>query len=116
ALPLRQLPDAIEVRDRGRALPVQVDLDHDVGAAGDWDRLRVSRLHLERLGPGRRLEELHHQARPGSGASARVTLPSMRPYGRSAAWKTSFSFAMPTCERSTTKWCLMAIDIRKPAT
>ncbi len=83
--PLRELANPGEIEDGRRTPVVEVDLDHDVGSAGDRSRFRVGGLHVERLGPGGRLKEFHHQARPGSGASSRITVPSIRPYGRSAA-------------------------------
>ena len=58
---------------------VEVQLHHHVGAAGYRRRFRVVSLDLQRLAPRARLEELHHHASPGSGASSRVTMPSMSP-------------------------------------
>jgi hypothetical protein len=40
------------------------------------------------------------KAKPGSGASSRRTVASIRPYGRSSAWKTSLSFSSPKRARS----------------
>ena len=85
APPLPELANPREVDDRFRTPVVEVEPDHHVSAAGDRRRLRMSSLHRERLRPCGRLHELHHQARPGSGASSRVTVPSIKPYGRSDA-------------------------------
>ena len=53
-------------------------------------------------------------SRPPEIVVARM-VPSMRPYGRSSAWKTSFLFSRPYGLRSTTKWCLLGIENRTSA-
>src|SRR5262249_12333001 len=66
--------------------------------------------------------DLHQQnpgtashASPEGGASSRTTWASIRPYGRSAAMKTSPSLVSPStrnCEKSTRKWCLLGAEKR----
>jgi hypothetical protein len=55
-------------------------------------------------------------AGPAGGAPSRSTEPSISPYGRSSAWKTSFSFARPNGVRSTTKWWRLGSDSRTSTT
>ena len=56
----------IRVRSRivARADPVEVELDHQVGAAGDRNRVRVRGFELERLLPAVGLQNLHGASSP----------------------------------------------------
>ena len=59
--------------------------------------LGVLGLCRERLLPGRRSQEVHRSppGQAGGGASSRTTVPSISPYGRSAAKKTSPGLSSP---------------------
>ena len=57
--PFGQLGNPREVEDHPRADAVEVELDHQVRAAGDRNRVRMRGLELERLVPAVGLEHLH---------------------------------------------------------
>ena len=57
--PLGQLGDPVRSSSAAGPLPVEVDLDHHVGAARDRQRAGCSGLDGERLRPGGGPEELH---------------------------------------------------------
>ena len=57
--PLGQLTHPGQVEEVLRPVPVEVQLDHDVGAALDRHRVRVRRLQLQGFRPRLRLQELH---------------------------------------------------------
>src|SRR6185312_1790726 len=119
ALQLRHPADG---DDRRRPAVAEVDLHHEVGAAGEQVRVRegVQRVEgvLQRRGSGDDGHGSSYQpwpgsnAGPGSGAPSRRTVPSMRPYGRSSAWKTSLRLSSPNGLRSTAKWCLLGSEKR----
>ncbi len=61
--PVPQLPDLREVEKGAGTETVEVELDHDVGATGDRDRLGVGRFGFQGVSPRTRGEEFQ-LARP----------------------------------------------------
>ena len=57
--PLPQLGHPAEVEQRTGPAPVEVEVDHDVGAAGDRQGIGAFRPQRQRLRPRRRLQEIH---------------------------------------------------------
>ena len=62
--PLAQLCDAGQVHQRAGPAPVEVDVDHDVGAPGDGDDVGALGPQVESLLPRRRLQEVHQRSSP----------------------------------------------------
>ena len=58
ALPIAGGTDVMVEQGTG-ATTVEVEFDHDVGAARDRQRVRSLRAHGQGLGPRRRLQEVH---------------------------------------------------------
>jgi hypothetical protein len=58
-VPFLQVRHTGEVEQGGRTPVVEVDLDHDVGAACHRHGVRLLRLRREGVGPRRRREEIH---------------------------------------------------------
>src|SRR6185369_16414216 len=104
-VPVRQRCHQGEVKQCLGPSAVEVEIHHYIRAAEDRQCVGSLRLGSERVIPGDRLQEIHahHQASPGMGASSRHTVPSINPYGRSAATKTSFGLSRPNGAKSTSK-------------
>ena len=100
-----------------RAAPVEVQLDHHVGAARRSARVRVLRLRGERLGPGRRPQEVHRHHAPGRRRPRpRAPCPrSARTAGRRRRTPRS-GLSRPNGARSTRKWCLFGSVSRTSTT
>ena len=71
ARPLAQLGHPGEVEQHVGAVPVEVQLDHHVGAAGDGRAARVLGARRERVGPRPRCDELHPSLPSEPAVSAR---------------------------------------------